>query len=52
MKHGGWASLTLIYLYGVVSAASLAKAIPLQAHISSLPGASPALFGLFISPVQ
>jgi MFS family permease len=49
MKHGGWASLTLIYLYGVVSAASLAKAIPLQAHISSLPGASPALFGLFIS---
>jgi predicted MFS family arabinose efflux permease len=49
MKHGGWASLTLIYLYGVVSAASLAKAIPLQAHISSLPGAAPALFGLFIS---
>ena len=27
MKHGGWASLTLIYLYGVVSAASLTKAI-------------------------
>jgi MFS family permease len=49
MKQGGWASLTLIYLYGVVSAASLTKAIPLQAHISSLPGASPALFGLFIS---
>jgi predicted MFS family arabinose efflux permease len=49
MKHGGWPSLTLIYLYGVVSAASLTKAIPLQAHISSLPGASPALFGLFIS---
>ncbi len=49
MKHGGWPSLTLIYLYGVVSAASLSKAIPLQAHISSLPGASPALFGLFIS---
>jgi predicted MFS family arabinose efflux permease len=49
MKHGGWASLTLVYLYGIVSAASLAKAIPLQAHISSLPGASPGLFGLFIS---
>jgi MFS family permease len=49
MKNGGWASLTLIYLYGVVSAASLTKAIPLQAHISQLPGASPALFGLFIS---
>jgi len=49
MKHGGWPSLTLIYLYGVVSAASLTKAIPLQADIASLPGAVPALFGLFIS---
>ncbi len=49
MKQGGWASLTLIYLYGVVSAASLTKAIPLQVHIASLPGASVALFGLFIS---
>jgi predicted MFS family arabinose efflux permease len=49
VKQGGWPSLTLIYLYGVVSAASLTKAIPLQAHISSLPGATLALFGLFIS---
>jgi predicted MFS family arabinose efflux permease len=49
MKNGGWASLILIYMYGVVSAASLTKAIPLQVQISSLPGASPALFGLFIS---
>ena len=49
MTQGSWASLTLIYLYGVVSAASLTKAIPLQAHIASLPGATPALFGLFIS---
>jgi MFS transporter, DHA1 family, inner membrane transport protein len=49
MKTGGWASLTLIYLYGVVSAASLTKAIPLQAQISGLSGATPALFGLFIS---
>ena len=38
MKQGGWASLTLIYLYGVVSAASLTKAIPLQAHISKPAG--------------
>jgi MFS family permease len=49
MKQGSWASLSLIYFYGVVSAASLTKAIPLQVHISSLPGASAALFGLFIS---
>ena len=49
MKQGGWASLILIYLYGVVSAASLTKAIPLQAHITQLPGAGPALFGLFVS---
>lgn len=49
IRRGTWPSLALIYLYGVVSAASLTKAIPLQAHITSLPGASPALFGLFIS---
>jgi predicted MFS family arabinose efflux permease len=49
MKQGSWASLTLIYLYGVVSAASLTKAIPLQAHITHLPGATVALFGLFVS---
>ena len=49
MKQGGWASLTLIYLYGVVSAASLTKAIPLQAHITHLPGATVGLFGLFVS---
>lgn len=49
MKQGSWAGLTLIYLYGVVSAASLTKAIPLQAPISDLPGATAALFGLYIS---
>ena len=49
MKQGGWASLSLIYLYGVVSAASLTKAIPLQGHITQLPGATMALFGLFVS---
>src|SRR5580658_7966243 len=49
MKQGSWASLTLIYLYGVVSAASLTKVIPLQAHITQLPGATVALFGLFVS---
>jgi len=49
MKQGGWPSLVLIYLYGVVSAASLTKAIPLQAHITHLPGANAALFGLFVS---
>jgi predicted MFS family arabinose efflux permease len=49
MKQGGWGSLSLIYLYGVVSAASLTKAIPLQAHITHLPGATVALFGLFVS---
>lgn len=49
MKQGSWPSLALIYLFGVVSAASLSKAIPLQAQITHLPGASGALFGLFIS---
>jgi predicted MFS family arabinose efflux permease len=49
MTQGGWPSLILIYLYGVVSAASLTKAIPLQAHITHLPGANVALFGLFVS---
>lgn len=49
MKQGGWPSLILIYLYGVVSAASLTKAIPLQAHIAGLPGGRASLVGLFIS---
>ena len=49
MKQGSWASLALIYLYGVVSAASLTKAIPLQDPITGLPGATAALFGLYIS---
>lgn len=49
MKQGGWATLTLIYLYGVASAASLTKVIPLQADIASLPGATPAAFGWFVS---
>jgi len=49
MKQGGWPSLVLIYLYGVVSGASLTKAIPLQGHIGGLPGATATSFGLFVS---
>ena len=44
-----WRLLGLIYLYGVISAASLSKAIPLQEHVTGLPGASPGSFALFLS---
>jgi MFS family permease len=49
MNQGSWPRLILIYLYGVVSAASLTKAIPLEGRITQLPGATVALFGLFLS---
>ena len=48
-RTDNWRLLVLIYLYGVVSAASLSKAIPLQEHVIGLPGASPGSFALFIS---
>ena len=30
MQRGGWPSIGLIYLYGVLGSASLSKIIPLQ----------------------
>ena len=44
-----WRSLLLIYLYGVASAASLSKVIPLQDEIAHLPGANAGSFALFVS---
>jgi len=48
-RTDNWRLLVLIYLYGVVSAASLTKAIPLQEHVIGLPGAGPGSFALFVS---
>ena len=48
-KTGGWGSLVPIYLYGVASAASLSKAIPLQQHIAALPGAGGDSFALYMA---
>jgi MFS family permease len=44
-----WRSLLLIYFYGVASAASLSKVIPLQDEIAHLPGANAGSFALFVS---
>ena len=49
MKAGGWQPLILVYLYGMLSAASLGKVIPLHDRIAELPGAGPNSFALFIA---
>jgi len=49
MKQGSWASVLLIYFYGVLSSASLSKVIPLQGDFAQHLGASPAQFGLLMA---
>ncbi len=49
MKQGSWASVGLIYLYGVLSSASLSKIIPLQADFAQHLGAGAGQFALLIS---
>ena len=49
MKAGGWGSILLIYLYGVLGSASLSKVIPLQGDFAQHLGASPAQFGLLMA---
>jgi predicted MFS family arabinose efflux permease len=49
MKPGGWPSIALIYLYGVLASASLSKIIPLLADIGAHLGATALQFGLLIS---
>ncbi|MEY4760931.1 MAG: hypothetical protein RLZZ200_787, partial [Pseudomonadota bacterium] len=49
MKAGSWPSVLLIYLYGVLSSASLSKVIPLQGDFATHLGASPSQFGLLMA---
>jgi predicted MFS family arabinose efflux permease len=49
MKPGSWASIFLIYLYGVLGSASLSKVIPLQGDFAQHLGATPAQFGLLMA---
>lgn len=49
LAPGGWPSIGLIYLYGVLSSASLSKIIPILGDVGTHLGASPARFGLLIS---
>ena len=49
MKAGSWPSIGLIYLYGVLSSASLSKVIALQADFARHLGASPAQFALLMA---
>jgi predicted MFS family arabinose efflux permease len=49
VKAGSWASITLIYLYGVLGSASLSKVIPLQGDFAAHLGASPAQFALLMA---
>ncbi len=49
LKSGGWPSVGLIYLYGVLGSASLSKVIPLQADLAQHVGASVAQYALLIA---
>src|SRR5690606_32302107 len=46
---GSWVSIGLIYLYGVLTTASLSKIIPILGDIGASLGATPAQFALLIS---
>ena len=49
MKAGGWPSIILIYLFGVLAVASLSKLIPLADAFEQSLGASPQQFALLLS---
>lgn len=49
LAPGSWGSIALIYLYGVLSSASLSKIIPIVGDVGAHLGATPAQFGLLIS---
>ncbi len=49
MKPGSWPSILLIYVYGVLAAASLSKLIPLSQVFAGWLGSSPAQFALLLS---
>lgn len=51
MKPGSWPSIALIYLFGVLAAASLSKIIPLQLDLQEHVGVT-AGFGLLISLIS
>lgn len=49
MQAGSWASIALIYFFGVLAPASLGKIIPMQGDLLLHAGATPQSFGLFVS---
>jgi len=49
VKSGGWPSIALIYLYGVLASASLSKLIPLEGDLAVHMGASSGQFRLLLA---
>jgi MFS family permease len=49
LKPGGWPSIALIYLYGVLASASISKLIPLSHVFAQSFDATPAEFALLLS---
>lgn len=49
LAPGSWLSIGYIYLYGVLTSASLSKIIPVLADVGAHLGATPAQYGLLIS---
>lgn len=49
LKPGGWTSIALVYLYGVLASASISKLIPLTQVLTRTLDASPGEFALLLS---
>ena len=49
MKAGSWASIVLIYIYGVLGVASLSKFVPLRADLEGALHAAPQAFALLMA---
>jgi MFS family permease len=52
VQAGSWRSISLVYLYSVLTAASISKLVPIEAELERTFGATPASIGVAISLIS
>jgi MFS family permease len=52
VQGGSWRSISLVYLYSVLTSASISKLVPIEAEIERTFGATPASIGVAISLIS